>query len=226
MNNNHQFMKNILSCIFCLIVANSLQAQNENKGIYMGLNAARMLQLMSDNASAKSINPYLIELGYMTPKLGFRANFGFDKSQSIIQPSAGNANILTQRDSSNSDWRLGAFYPIAVMGKWQMNIGLDYYQSSVNRLMKTEFTNENNESVEDEKTYDYKESGISPSIGVQFRPHPKVSIGTELVLRLGKNSLSEKSTSNLFPEFDAEIMTEGSRNYFIAPSALFICLTL
>jgi len=219
-------MKIFLSSLLSLLILTNLAAQTENKGVYLGMNAARLIQMIGDNEKSDGINPYLIDMGYSSGKLGFRFGIGLDNSTSVNQPSAGNGETLRQRDSSKADWRFGAHYRLATYEKWQINFGVDYYQSKSSRLLLTEFTNENGEAVVDENSHDYKESGISPCLTIQYRPHPRVSVGTELLLRFGKHQLTEESKNSLFPASNVEIITDGNRNYFMAPSALFICLTL
>ena len=219
-------MKKTITSIFCLLFGIGIFAQSDTTGIYVGANAAKMLQMVSAQSTSNAVNPYLVELGYSASKFGIRTGLGLDKNTSTHQPSAANGNVTTQVDSSNSDWRIGAYYKVAIHGRWNMHLGLDYYQSGYEQSLSTAFQNEDGVQVKNDNSAIYKESGISPYVRLDYKPHPKVSIGTELLFRIGKHNLTEKAESNLFPEFDSELITEGNRNYFIAPSALFICLTL
>jgi hypothetical protein len=219
-------MKKILSSLLCLLLGIGLFAQTDTTGVYVGVNAAKMLQMMSPQSNSNLINPYLVELGYGGSKFGFHASLGLDKSTSTHQPSSANGNVTTQVDSSHTDWRIGAYYKLAIHARWNMHFGIDYYQSGYTQSLSTEFQNEDGAQVKNDNSSIFKESGISPYLRLDYKPHPKVSIGTELLFRIGKDNLTEKAESNLFPEFDSELITEGNRTYFIAPSALFICLTL
>lgn len=202
------------------------QAQTDSTGLYLGINTVQLIRLAGESTTSIPMNPYLFEAGYGFNKFGIRFGLGMDKLTSTSQPSSANGNVKTQRDSSSTDWRIGAYYAFHVSPKWQVNLGLDYYSHQRSNLLAVAFTNETSQQVEDEDLNEYTESGISPFVRIQFKPHPRVSIGTELLFRFGQHTLTQTSTSNLFPEFDTELITEGNRTSMIAPTALFVCLTL
>jgi hypothetical protein len=219
-------MKLFFTTLICLTITLVSQAQEKSSGILVEINAARMLQLLGNDEPTQQINPYVLGLGYHTEKLGFRLGLGLDKNNITHQPAPANGNVTSTRDSSVIDWRLGAYYQLALHERWTLQLGLDFYAANRESSLNTKFTNENGEAVEDQKTNTYKESGISPYFAVHYQAHPRVAIGSELLLRIGSSSNIEKATSNLFPEFDSELVTDGSRAYFMAPSALFVRLTL
>jgi hypothetical protein len=202
------------------------QAQNDSTGLYLGVNAVQLIRLAGSNSNSTMINPYLFEAGYSAKKFGLRFGLGMDNLTSTNQPAAANGNVKTQRDSSNNDWRIGGYYAFRVGQKWGLNIGLDFYSHNSQNLLATEFINETGFRVNDENLTTYKEMGISPYLRINYKPHPRVAIGTELLFRFGGHTLNQTTTSNLFPEFDTKLTTEGTRRYMVAPSALFVCLTL
>jgi hypothetical protein len=218
-------MKYIISIALILPVFFA-KAQSDSTGVYLGINTVQLIRLAGDPSPSTTLNPYLFEAGYNRKNFGFRFGLGMDKHTSTALPSPVNGNVKTQRDSSQTDWRIGAYYSFHVSSRWKLNLGLDYYSAASSMLNAIEFTNENSEQVTNDNLKEYSESGISPYVRIDYKPHPRVAIGTELLFRFGQHTLTETSSSNLLPQFDTEQITEGNRTTLIAPTAIFVCLTL
>lgn len=215
-------IKKFFALAITVLTLNVASAQRDSAYVEVGINAMRLVTLGQTPQQPDLWNPYLFTLEGGVKNFGVRmgasmANYTYAK---LPVPVVGNTR--EDNDSSRTDFRVGIFYSYNPDEKWSFKFGVDYFSSKTETLSRTEFKEHTTEKlIIDEFTVNRKESGVAPFINAQYHITPRVSVGTELLWRIGTFTQNELDTNTNSP-VDIERKYEGKRSFFLPPTALFL----
>ncbi|HEY8403815.1 MAG TPA: hypothetical protein VIK71_04325 [Flavobacteriales bacterium] len=220
-------MKRFFALLIFVLTLNASQAQSDSVYVEVGMNAMRLVTLGWNNNTQPNPdiwNPYLFSLEVGVKKVGVRMGASrFSHSHSEL-PVPVNGNLRFDNDSARTDFRIGLFYNYSPDDKWSFKFGVDYYMAQTELSSKTDFKEHTtNNHIVQEFNATLKESGFAPFINAQYHITPRVSVGTELLWRIGTFTENQLATDTASP-VDVERKYEGKKNYMIPPTALFLTM--
>jgi hypothetical protein len=219
----YQMKKTLITLLIALLQLNA-KSQNDSTYFDLGINAVRLLTLTGNhNGSAeKWINPYLIHAEGHLSILSIRLGFGIQKHSSTEDPSPVNGNSTFVDDTLKRDFRIGVGLSARLSPKWTMKYGIDGYFSKSLTHKESQILDINSVIVTDINETITEEKGICPFLFFQYHIAPRISIGTELLMRFGSYTTESKQTNSGFPDQDAFKTINGNRITMLPGTALFL----
>jgi hypothetical protein len=215
-------IKRFFALAITVLTLNVASAQRDSSYVEVGINAMRLVTLGQTPQQPDLWNPYLFTLEGGVKNFGVRIGASMTNYTHTELPVPVNGNLSMDNDSSRTDFRVGLFYSYNPDDKWSFKFGVDYFSANTETLSRTEFKEHTtNKLIIQELTVTRKESGIAPFINAQYHITPRVSLGTELLWRIGTFTQNELGTDTASP-VDVERKYEGKRSFFLPPTALFL----
>ena len=221
-------MRNTLTLIglviICLWPSSFLHGQTDSLSFDLGINTFRLLEWKRSSTLDPDIwNPYVISANLNAKKVSLRFGAGLNKATKTELPTA--ANGMSTRDSINnrSDLRFGVGWNFDVSKKWSLRAGVDFIRANVESTFRTEFVNEAGTTIVTTHSVTQAEKGIAPFIGMQYFITPRVHVGTEMSFRSINYTARDRDESNLNSAL-IERAYQGSKNYFMAPTVLYLSI--
>jgi hypothetical protein len=220
-------MKRFFALAITVFSLNASQAQSDSLYVEVGMNAMRLMSFglnHNSNPNPDIWNPYLFTVELGVKNVGVRMGASVFNYTNAELPVPVNGNARFDNDSARKDIRVGLFYNYSPDNKWSFKFGVDYFAANTEVKSKTEFKEHTtNFLVIQEFTSTRKESGFAPFVNAQYHITPRVSVGTELLWRIGTYTQDELATDTKSP-VDVERKYEGKRTYFLPPTALFLTM--
>lgn len=220
-------MKRFFALLIFVLTLNASQAQSDSVYVEVGMNAMRLVTLGWNNNTQPNPdiwNPYLFTLELGVKNIGVRMGASVFNYTNAELPVPMKGNTRSDNDSARKDVRVGLFYNYSPDDKWSFKFGVDYFAATTEVKSKTEFKEHTtNFLVIQDFTSTRKESGFAPFINAQYHITPRVSVGTELLWRIGTFTENQLETDTASP-VDKEQKYEGKKNYMIPPTALFLTM--
>ncbi|MFM9985321.1 MAG: hypothetical protein ACKVOK_08830 [Flavobacteriales bacterium] len=221
-------MKKILVALAILTSSTFTNAQSDSNYVEIGVNSIRLLQMGigQTNASNSNWNPYLLTLEGHYKRLGVRVGLGMTNFSQTELPGDANGKVETNIDTTSSDIRVGLNWEFALHKKWTFKLGVDYFTAKRLNRLSTEFVNENGLKVTNSMEMEYTENGVSPAFFFQYHITPRVSLGTELLVRISGftridsdiTTFSDSGSSNT----ELIRLYDGTKRSIMMPTALFL----
>ena len=216
-------MKKLVLLLLALSHFSFLKSQSDSVYFEMGVNAIKIIHLgMADrDLDADRWNPYMFTANLGVKRVAIRFGLGYESMVRQELPTPANGEIAVDTSLVRADYRYGAGWELGLGDKWSVRVGMDFIWSRRSSVIETRFTDISGNLVENSRELLYSERGVSPFIYMQYYVTPRISIGTELLWRLTKYSLSDLDVSNL-NSADLKWEYSGLKRILQAPTALFI----
>ncbi len=217
-------MKKITILLLAALFHFNAYSQKDSAYFDLGINTVRLLTLAGNQSasSEKWINPYLLHAEGHIKFVSLRLGFGIQKHSSNEVPSDVNGNTTYIIDTLHRDFRIGVGLSARLSSKWTMKYGLDAYFGKYTTRRETQVPQPLIGLVTDVHEIITKESGVSPFLFFQYHFGPRISLGTELLMRFGSYTTTDKQTNSSFPGEDTIRTTNGNRVTMIPGTALFL----
>ncbi|MFM7309214.1 MAG: hypothetical protein ACKOZY_01270 [Flavobacteriales bacterium] len=214
----------ILTIIFLAASTAGARAQKDSISFDLGINTFRLLEWKRSSVLDPDVwNPYVISANINAKKIAFRLGAGLNKSTKTELPAA--ANGMSTRDSieNRSDLRFGVGWNFDISPKWVLRAGVDFIRANSESTFRTEFVNEAGTTIVTTHSITQNEKGIAPFVGIQYFITSRVHVGTEMSFRSLNYTSRDRDESNLNSAL-IERAYQGSKNYFMAPTVLYLNL--
>lgn len=212
----------IASLVTLVVCTSNACAQKDSVSFDLGINTFRLLEWKRSSALDPDVwNPYVISVNLNAKKVSFRLGAGLNKSTKTELPTA--ANGMSTRDSiaNRSDLRFGVGWNFDIADRWILRTGVDFIRANSESIFRTEFVNEAGTTIVTTHSITQNEKGIAPFIGIQYFITPRVHVGTEMSFRSINYTSRDRDESNLNSAL-IERAYQGSKNYFMAPTVLYL----
>ncbi len=224
-------MKSIIFffAFFSILIETSAQdevvSSLENKNyVELGINTLRIASILIDDKPTDFDvwNPYMFTFEAHVKRVNLRFGFGQNHKEFSEIPTVANGKIYVLNDTARTDLRFGLGYEFKLHKRWSVTIGADYFKAKELQSMKTEYVNDNNQTVKTVREISSVENGFEPFIYFHFHLGSRVSLGTELLYRISSVKSKDVDSNNLN---DVELVREGEakKRFVMAPTALFLC---